>query len=93
LSHLRHQASKAVAFCPGVAYSAGMTTFETVDDAAWFLHAAGWSASEARVLYANGDRRWLVTASADGHEVRCEEETQTEAWRAAAEAVAEQVEW
>jgi hypothetical protein len=33
-----------------------MVTFETVDDAAWFLHAVGWSPGEARLLYPDGRR-------------------------------------
>jgi hypothetical protein len=62
-----------------------MVTFETVDDAAWFLHAAGWSAGEVRLLYPDGRLRWSVTPTADGQDVRAEADTQTEAWRAAAE--------
>jgi hypothetical protein len=45
-----------------------MTTFETVDDAAWFLHAAGWSTAEARPLGAAG-ARWMVTANEGAQEV------------------------
>jgi hypothetical protein len=70
-----------------------MTTFKTVDDAAWFLHAAGWSAGEARLLYPDGRLRWSVTANAHGQDLRGEADTQTEAWRAVAEMAAELVEW
>jgi hypothetical protein len=59
-----------------------MTTFETVDNAAWFLHAAGWSTGEVRLAYADGRLRWSVTATAEGHDIRAEAGTQTEAWRA-----------
>lgn len=56
-------------------------------------HAAGWTTAEARLILANGNARWLVTATAYGHEVYSEAESQTDAWRSAEEAVAEQVEW
>jgi hypothetical protein len=71
----------------------GMTTFETVDDAAWFLHAAGWTPGEAQLLYPDGRLRWSVTATADGQDLRSEADTQTEAWRSVAEMAAELMEW
>jgi hypothetical protein len=37
-----------------------MVTFETVDDGAWFLHAAGWSAGEVRLLYPDGRHRRMA---------------------------------
>jgi hypothetical protein len=73
-----------------------MTSFETIDDARWFLQAAGWSVAEARVLGAV-ELRWLLTArrgeAQRAEQLTAEADGQTEAYRALAELAAELVSW
>jgi hypothetical protein len=59
----------------------GVINFETVDDAAWFLHAAGWSTGEACLAYPDGRLCCCVSVSVDRREIRAEGDTQTRAAR------------
>ena len=67
-----------------------MVSFEIIDDALWFLHAAGRSVADARIITG---ARWLVTASQDSEEVISAADSHLEAWRGAAELAAELVDW